>query len=162
MQSNRVSPQSLGRVRDNSTPRAQASDGHCDGPIGGLPFPLAERAARRAFDGAHRYIVRPNVKAWRAGGFQDPDGPRGPCNFDGSQSNNHLPEIGSKTRRPRIIPDGLLSRLRRKRKRRPLLSAILPFCAVGFKPVLRGLSPLLFRLRCLLATRRRIPQLLLY
>src|SRR6516162_5735067 len=47
-----------------------------DGPIGGLPFPLAERAARRAFDGVHRHIVRRNVKGWRAGGFQNPDGPR--------------------------------------------------------------------------------------
>ena len=31
--------------------------GHRDGPIGGLPFPLAEGAARRAFDGVHSHIV---------------------------------------------------------------------------------------------------------
>src|SRR5271157_49317 len=122
--------------------------GHRDGPIGGLPFPLAEGAARRAFDGVHSHIVRRNVKGWRAGGFQDPDGPRRPCNFYGSQANNHLPEIGGKARRPGIIPDGFLSRLRRNSKRWTLLSAIFPFSAVGFNPVLRGHSPLLFRYRC--------------
>ena len=69
--------------------------------------------------------------------------------FRGILSEQPPPGNRGKARRPGIIPDGLLARLRRRSKRWPLLSAISPFGAVGFNPVLRRHSPLLFPLQML-------------